>query len=98
VTSLLHAHGLLGHILDPTEPLDLMRPDRVPKPLPILPATPTSKDSVELTTWWDDDNAAQHVLTSRIGSVSRGLLPLPNLLARTALSIYQTLVLILLNL
>jgi hypothetical protein len=47
VTSLLCAHG---HILDPTEPLDPMRPDRVPKPLPILPATPTSKDLVELTT------------------------------------------------
>jgi hypothetical protein len=92
VTSLLRAHGLLGHILDPTEPLDPMRPDRVPRPLPILPATPTSKDLAELTAWWDDDNAAQHVLTSQIGSIPRGLLPSPNLVARTALSIYQTLV------
>jgi hypothetical protein len=92
VTSLLRAHGLLGHILDPTKPLDPMQPNQVPKPLPILPATLMSKDLVELTTWWDDDNAAQHVLTSRIGSVPRGLLPLPNLVARTALSIYQTLV------
>ena len=65
---------------------------RVPKLLPILPATPTSKDLVELTTWWDDDNAAQHVLTSWIGSVPCGLLPSPNLVAHTALSIYQTLV------
>jgi hypothetical protein len=29
VTSLLRAHGLLGHILDPTETLNLMRPDWV---------------------------------------------------------------------
>ncbi|KAF8810693.1 hypothetical protein BYT27DRAFT_7016093, partial [Phlegmacium glaucopus] len=37
------------------------------------------------------DNAAQHVLTSRIGAITCGLLPSPNLVARTTLSIYQTL-------
>ena len=92
VMSLLHAYGLLGHILDPTKPLDSMQPNRIPKPLPTLAATPTSQDLAELTHWWDDDNAAQHVLTSHIGTIPRGLLPSLNLVAHTASSIYQTLV------
>jgi hypothetical protein len=92
VTSLLHAHGLLGHILDPTEPLDPLHSDRISKPLPILPATPTLQDLADLTHWWDDDNVAQHVLTSQIGTIPRGLLPSPNLVACMALLIYQTLV------
>ena len=92
VTSLLHAHGLLGHILNPTKLLDPMWPDRVSKPLPVLLATPMSQDLADLTAWWDDNNAAQHVLTSKIGTVPQGLLPSLNLSARTALSIYQTLV------
>jgi hypothetical protein len=66
VTSLLCTHGLLGHILDSTEPLDVLQPDRISKTLPILPATPTSQDLQDLTHWWDDNNAAQHVLTSQI--------------------------------
>ena len=92
ITSLLRANGLIGHILDPAEPLDPARPDRVPNVMPVLPLLPTPADVTSLTRWWDDDNIAQHVLTSRIGSVPRGLLPSPNLVTRTALSIYQTLV------
>ncbi|KAF8804819.1 hypothetical protein BYT27DRAFT_7024238, partial [Phlegmacium glaucopus] len=92
VTSLLRANGLIGHILDPSEVPDPSCPDRVPVPLPILPVSSTQADLTALTRWWDDDNAAQHVLTSRIGSVPRGLLPSPNLVARTAFNIYQTLV------
>ena len=48
-------------------------------------------DLADLSRWWDADNTAQHILTSRIGSIPRGLLPSPNLVTRTALSIYQTL-------
>ncbi|KAF8815771.1 hypothetical protein BYT27DRAFT_7078954, partial [Phlegmacium glaucopus] len=78
--------------MDPSETPDPSRPDRIPAPLPLLPVSPTPADLTALTRWWDDDNAAQHVLTSRIGSTPRGLLPSPNLVARTALSIYQTLI------
>jgi hypothetical protein len=91
VTSLLRANGIIGHILDPLEPVDPSRPDRVPIPMPVLPPSPTQADLADLSYWWDTDNTAQHILTSRIGSVPRGLLPSPNLVTRTALSIYQTL-------
>ena len=92
VTSSLRAHGLLGHILDPTMLPDSSRPDRMPCPMPVLPSSPTTADLDSLTRWWDEDNVAQHILTSRLGTVPRGLLPSSNLVARTALSIYQTLV------
>ena len=92
VTSSLRAHGLLGHILDPTMTFDSARPDRIPCPMPILPLSPTATELDSLTRWWDEDNVAQHILTSRLGTVPRGLLPSSNLVARTALSIYQTLV------
>jgi hypothetical protein len=44
VTSLICANGLLGHILDPSEPLDPARPDRVPAPLPALPVPSSPAD------------------------------------------------------
>jgi hypothetical protein len=91
VTSLLRANGIIGHILDPLDPHDPSRPDRVPLPMPVLPPSPSPTDLADLSRWWDADNTAQHVLTSRIGSIPRGLLPSPNLVTRTALSIYQTL-------
>ena len=92
VTSLLRAHGLLGHILDPQIPPDPSRPDRISTAMPVLSLSPTQEELAALTRWWDDDNAVQHVLTSRIGNVPRGLLPSSNLVARTGLSIYQTLI------
>ena len=92
VTSLLRATGLLGHILDPLEALDPTRPDCFPVLLPTLLTTPTQPDIEAFTRWWDDDNAAQHVLVSRIGTIPRGLIPSSTLVARTALSIYQMLV------
>ena len=92
VTSSLRAHGLLGHILDPSLQSDLTRPDRVPSPMPLLPLSPTAVDLDLLTRWWDEDNIAQHILTSRLGTIPRGLLPSSTLVARTALLIYQTLV------
>ena len=88
VTSLLRASGLIGHILDPSEPLDQSRPDRIPSILPVLPPSPTAADLAALKRWWDEDNVAQHILKSRIGAVPRGLL---HLVANTALTIYQTL-------
>ena len=75
VTSLLRANGLIGHILDSADPVDPTRPDCVPRIMPVLPLSPTPADIACLTCWWDGDNIAQHILTSRIGSVPRGLLP-----------------------
>ena len=49
-------------------------------------------DLALLTLWGDEDNVAQHILTSRLGTIPHGLLPSSNLVARTALLIYQTLV------
>src|ERR1700678_3293962 len=92
VTALLCAHGLFGHILDSSAPLDPSRPDLAPAPLPVLPVSPSAADLAALSRWWVEDNAAQHILVSKIGSIPRGLLPSSNLVARTALSIYQTLV------
>ncbi|KAF8809154.1 hypothetical protein BYT27DRAFT_7024699, partial [Phlegmacium glaucopus] len=91
VTLLLQANGLIGHILDPSEIPDPSHPDCIPALLPALPVSPTPADLSMLTCWWDDNNTAQHVLTSWIGAVPRGLLPSPNLVAWTALVIYQTL-------
>ena len=91
VTSLLRANGLLSHILDPSEPLDLSRPDRMPSPPPILPPHPLREDIGVFNLWWDRDNVAQHILVSRLGSIPRGLIPSPNISTRTALSIYKML-------
>ena len=57
--------------------------------MPLVPPSP--QDLVDLNHWWDDDNVAQHVLVSHLGNIPRGLLPLPNLIIRTALSIYRML-------
>ena len=92
MTALLRAHGLIGHILDPMAPVDASRPDLFPVPLPVLPPNLSAADLTALSRWWDEDNAAQHILTAKIGLIPRGLLPSSNLVTRTALSIYQTLV------
>jgi hypothetical protein len=91
VTSLIRANGLIGHILDPSEPVDPTRPDRIPAAIPILSVPPLPEDLAALNRWWDEDNIAQHILVSRLGSIPRGLLPSPNLTTRTALSIYRML-------
>jgi len=77
--------------LDPLEPLDPSRPDRVPFPEPILPASPTPAELTAFMRWWDDDNIAQHVLIARLGSTPRGLLPSSSIANRSAWSIYSTL-------
>jgi hypothetical protein len=82
---------IIGHILDLLEPINSSHPDSVPIPMPILPPSPTQDNLADLMCWWDTDNTAQHILTAHIGSIPRGLLPSPNLVTRTALSIYQTL-------
>ncbi|KAF8805601.1 hypothetical protein BYT27DRAFT_7021205, partial [Phlegmacium glaucopus] len=91
VTSLLRHLGLLGHILDPTEPVDPSRPDCIPIPEPLLPTSPTPVELAAFTRWWDDDNVAQHVLIARLGGTPRGLLPSSNITNRTAFMIYSTL-------
>ena len=92
VTSLIRANGLIGHVLDPSEPVDPNHPDRVPTLVPTLSMHPTPQDIAALNRWWDDDNIAQHILVSCLSSIPRGLLPSPNLFTRTALSIYKMLV------
>ena len=92
VTTLLHANGLFGHILDPLEPVDPICLDCIPSPLPTLSVNPTQAELTVLTCWWEDDNTAQHILVSKIGAIPCGLLPSLNLVIRTAFSIYQMLV------
>ena len=92
VTSLIRANGLIGHILDPSEPVDPNRPDRVPTSMPVLSIPPLAQELVDLNHWWDEDNVAQHILVSRLGGIPRGLLPSSNLVTRTALSVYKMLV------
>ena len=91
VMALIHANGLTGHILDPSEPVDPLCPDRTPTPLPILPPLPSPQELRHLNCWWNEDNIAQHILISRLGTIPRGLLPSPNIVTRTALSIYKML-------
>jgi hypothetical protein len=91
VTALIHANGLTGHILDVSEPVDPFRPDRTPNPMPILPPLPLPRDLKDLNHWWSEDNIAQHILISRLGTIPRSLLPPSNTVTRTALSIYKVL-------
>ena len=89
VTLLIRANGLIGHILDPSEPVDPNRPDCTPAIIPTLSVPPLPKDFIALNRWWDEDNVTQHILVSCLGSIPRGLLPSPNLATRMALSIYK---------
>ena len=91
VNGLIRANGLIGHILDPSTPVVPDRPDLASSPIPVLPAYPSTTEIAALNHWWNDDNVAQHILVSRLGSIPRGLLPPPNVVTRTALSIYRLL-------
>ena len=91
VTTLLRANGLIGHILDPSDPVDLYRPDRMASPPPTLSSCPLAEELNIFNLWWDRDNVAQHILVSRLGHLPRGHIPPPNIATRTALSIYQLL-------
>ena len=91
VTALIHANDLIGHILDPSTPVDPTRPDLASTPLPVLPLSPTALDIAALNRWWSKDKIVQHILVSRLGSVPRGLLLSSNLATCTALSIYRLL-------
>ena len=91
VTSLLRANNLIGHILEPSTYVDPARPDLVPIPPPVLSTVSTASEIDASNRWWANDNIAQHILISRLGSVPRGLLPASNITTRTALSIYKLL-------
>ena len=91
MTTLLRANGLLGHILDPSEPLDFSHPDRIPSLPPTLPHRCLPEEIDEFNLWWDQDNIAQHILVSHLSSIPHGLLPSPNIVTRAALSIYKML-------
>ena len=92
INTLIRANGLLGHILDPSTPMDLTRPDLTPSPPPVLTITSLYREIETSNRWWAKDNIAQHILLSRLGTVPRGLLPAANITTRTALSIYKLLV------
>ena len=91
VTTLLRAYNLLGHILEPSAYVDPTRPDLAPAPAPILTIMSSPQDIEASNRWWADDNIAQHILLSRLGTIPRGLLPAFNIVTRTALSVYTTL-------
>ena len=91
VTSLIRANNLFGHIQDPSARVDPTRPDLAPSPPPILTTTSSVREIEASNRWWADDNIAQHILLSRLGTIPRGLLPASNIVTRTALSIYKIL-------
>ena len=91
VTTLLRANGLLGHILDPSKPLDFSHPDHMPSLPPSLPHRPLPEKIDVFNLWWDQDNIAQHILVSHLGSIPCSLLPSLNIATKTALSIYKML-------
>ena len=91
VNTLIRAYNLLGHILEPSAFVDPARPDLAPTPAPVLSLKSSPQDIEASNRWWADDNIAQHILLSRLGTIPRGLLPASNIATRTALSIYTTL-------
>ena len=91
VTSLICANGLIGHILDPYSLSDPCRPDLAPSPPPVLSLSSSAQDIQASNRWWAEDNVAQHILVSRLGTIPHGLLPVSNITTRTAFSIYQLL-------
>jgi hypothetical protein len=91
VTSLIRVNGLIGHILDPCTFVDPCRPDLAPVPAPALSIASPPLEIEASNRWWAEDNIAQHILVSRLGTVPRGLLPASNIITRTALSIYKLL-------
>ena len=92
INTLIRANGLLGHILDPSTPVDPIRPDLAPSPPPVLTTISSVREIEASNRWWAKDNIAQHILLSRLGTVPRGLLPSANITTRTALYIYKLLV------
>ena len=91
VQALIHANGLIGHILDPAAYVDPSRPDLIPTPSPVLSMSASPQEIEASNRWWVDDNIVQHILLSRLGSTPHGLLPSSTVSNRTALTIYQTL-------
>ena len=91
VTTLLCAYNLLGHILEPSAYINPTQPDLAPAPAPVLMIMSSPQDIEVSNCWWADDNIAQHILLSRLGTIPRGLLPASNIVTHTALLIYTTL-------
>ena len=85
VNSLIHANGLISHILDPSAPVDPGHLDLAPTPIPVIPAYPSASDVAALSRWWAKDSIAQHILVSHLSTIPRGLLPSANLVTQTAL-------------
>ena len=89
--ALIHANGLIGHILDPSAYVDPSRPDLAPTLLPVLSMSSMPLEIKASNRWWVEDNIVQHVLLSRLGTTAHGLLPSSSTATWTALSIYQIL-------
>jgi hypothetical protein len=92
VCTLLRSLGLYGHILDATMSLDPQpwSPDLLPAIKPELSQPPTSSESAAFNVWMENDNVAQYIITSRLGSIPRQLLPSAHG-CRTALGLYTIL-------
>ena len=91
VCTLLRLLGIHGHIVDPTFPVDLLRPDISPAVAPVLSQPPTPAELKALTRWQDNDNIAQYVIVGRLGGLARQLLPSAYMGTRTAFTMYTTL-------
>jgi hypothetical protein len=85
VTSLIQANNLFGHIQDPSAHVDPTRPDLAPSPPPVLTTTSSVRKIEASNRWWADDNIAQHILLSCLGTIPHGLLPASNIVTRTIL-------------
>ena len=91
VCTLLRLLGILGHVLDPTLPVNPLRPDQSPALPPVLSQPPTPSELKALSRWQDNDNVAQYVLIGRLGGLARQLLPSAYMGTRTAFTMYTTL-------
>ena len=90
VCTLLRILGIHGHILDPTLPVDLFRPDQSPALPPVLSQPPTPPELKALSRWQENDNVAQYVIVGRLGGLARQLLPSAYMGTRTAYTMYAT--------
>ena len=81
VTTLIRAYNLLSHILEPSAYVDPNRPDLAPTPAPVLSIMSSPQDIEASNRWWADDNIAQHILLSRLGTIYPEVYFLPQILS-----------------
>ena len=90
VCTLLRLLGIHGHIVDPTLPVNPLRPDQSPALPPFVSQLPTHDEIRAYNRWQDNDNVAQYVIIGRLGGLARQLLPSASMGTRTAYTMYTT--------